>query len=98
MTSESEIFLNGVVPTPDTITSLGPLQRLRVWDPVRNQEAFVFRTGNGALMIETGDIAQTPEQFDIRPEDALEYALTLWHQRRSVEAHQQQKFIENASF
>lgn len=92
-----EISLDGAQPTLETISSLPQGEKLWVWDPRRNQLAFVVRTASGGLQIKTGDL-EHPELYGISPEDVLKDALDLWGRVKAAETEQQNKFVQNASF
>ena len=94
----SEIFLDGVAPTLDMITSLPQGKSLRVWDPEREQMALVFRDPNGRLIIQTGDLKERPEEYDIQPDDALKDALEQWKRAKVGEAKQQKDNIEQGAY
>lgn len=92
-----EIYLDGAAPTLDMIGNLPEGANLRVWDPLRSQTAFVFRTETGGLKIRTGDL-QSPEIYDIEPGDALIDAQVMWERAKKGEAKQQQDYIEQSPF
>lgn len=95
----NEIFLNGVAPTIDTITSLAEGKSLRVWDPERGQMALVHRDTQGRLRIRTGDLsAEEPEEYDINPPDALKNLLEQLRRAKAGEAEQQKRIIEQGAF
>lgn len=93
-----EIYLDGAAPTLNMITSLPQGQRLRVWDPKREQMAFVFHDARGRLRIQTGDLEKRPEEYDIVADDALADALELWNRAKIGEARQAKDYIEQGAF
>lgn len=93
-----EIYLDGVAPTIDTIMLLPQGKSLRVWDPRRDQTALVFRDSEGRLRIQTGDLKESPEEYDIETKDALEDALEQWRRAKAGEAKQDREAIEFGAF
>ncbi len=92
-----EIFFDGAPPTLEAITSLPQRGKVSVWDPERRQPAFVIRTDEGDLQIETGDL-EHPELYSINPQDALKDALEQWKRVKADEARQNKDYLEHASF